>query len=253
MLDGEVAAVRLPEHTPLGDAQERVVGLVVLDGREARLVGGDERNALGVGEIDERGLDGALVGEAVALQLDIEAVAESGEQRIHARGGEMRLARRDDAVDRAVRAAGQRDQPVGMAVEPGELDVRRFVAGMVEEGAGIEVQQVAVAGLGGGEQHQPRQRLGAGRQAAAAGTHLVVLVAAIDGQRAADDRLDARPRHLFREFERAEHVVGVGERQRRLMVGLGELGEPRDRQRAFEQRIGRVKVEMDESDHVRLF
>ncbi len=252
VLDGEVAAVRLPQHAPLGDAQQRVVGLVVFDGGEARLVGGDERNALGVGEIDERGFDSALLREAMALQLHIEAVAESGEQRIDARGGQMRLARGDDAVDRAVRSAGQADQPVRMAFEPGELDVGRLVAGMVQKGARIEVQEIAVAGLGRGEQHQPRQRLGAGGEPPSARTHLIVLVAAIDRERAADDRLDARTRHLFREFERTEHVVGVGERQGRLVVGLGEFGEPRDRKRAFQQRIRGMKVEMDESDHDRL-
>ena len=52
---------------------------------------------------------------------------------------------------------------------------------------------------------------------------------------------------LLGEFERPEHVVGVGERQRRLLVGLGELGEPRDGQRAFEQRIGRMHVQMHEA------
>ena len=51
-------------------------------------------------------------------------------------------------------------------------------------------------------------------------------------ERPADDRLDAGRGHLVGEFERTEHVVGVGERQRRLAVGLGEFGEPRDRQRA---------------------
>ena len=55
------------------------------------------------------------------------------------------------------------------------------------------------------------------------------------------------PAELVGEFERAEHVVGVGQRQRRLAVGLGELGEPRDRQRALEQRIGRVHVQMHET------
>ncbi len=133
------------------------MGLVVLRGGEARLVGGDERNPLGIGEIDERRLDGALLRQAMALQLDIEAVAEGCEQRIDARGGEMRLSRRDDAVDGAVGPAGERDQPIRMAVEPGELDVGRLVAGMVEKGAGTEVQEVAVAGLGGGQQHQARQ------------------------------------------------------------------------------------------------
>ena len=245
MLDGELAPVGLAERAPLGDAQQRVVGLVVIDGRKERLVGGDERNALGIGEIDERRLDGALLGEAVALQLDIEPVAERREERVQARRGEMRLAGEDRAVDRAVRAAGERDQPLGAAVEPGALDVRRLVAGMIEEGARIEMQQVAVAGFGRGEQHEARHR----GDRRAAGPHLVLLIAAIDRERTADDRLDARARHLVGEFERPEHVVGVGERQRRLMVGFGELGELGDRQRPLEQRVGRMHVEMDKSDH----
>ena len=63
-------------------------------------------------------------------------------------------------------------------------------------------------------------------------------VAEIDSEFAADDRLDAVARHLVGEFQRPEHVVGIGQRQRRLLVGLGKLGEPRNRQRAFQQRIG---------------
>ena len=68
-----------------------------------------------------------------------------------------------------------------------------------------------------------------------AGARTAVLIAEIDRERAADDRLDARRRHLLGEFERPEHVVGVGERERGLAVGLGELGQPRNRQRAFQQ------------------
>ena len=72
-------------------------------------------------------------------------------------------------------------------------------------------------------------------------------VAEIDGQRAADDGLDAGTGELFREFERAEHVVGVGQRQRGLVVGLGEFRQLANRQRAFEQRIGRMHVQVHES------
>lgn len=43
------------------------------------------------------------------------------------------------------------------------------------------------------------------------------------------------------------HVVGVGEGQRRLAVGLRQLRELGDLHRAFQQRIGRVDVQMDES------
>ena len=53
--------------------------------------------------------------------------------------------------------------------------------------------------------------------------------------------------HLLGEFERAEHIVGVGQRQRRLPVGFGELGQSRDRQRALEQRIRRMDVQVYEA------
>src|SRR5262249_54487477 len=58
--------------------------------------------------------------------------------------------------------------------------------------------------------------------------------------------------HLVREFERTEHVVGVGERQRGLAVGRGELAQPRNRQRAFQQGIGRVHMQMDKAGHLTL-
>ena len=70
-------------------------------------------------------------------------------------------------------------------------------------------------------------------------------------ERAADDRLDAVAGHLFGEFQRTEHVVGVGQRQRRLAVLFGKLRQARDRQRAFEQRIGRVDVQMNEAEFTR--
>ena len=74
-----------------------------------------------------------------------------------------------------------------------------------------------------------------------------LLVAEIDRQRAADDRLDAGARELVGEFERPEHVVGVGERERGLAVGFGQLRQLADRQRAFQQRIGRMHVQVHEA------
>ena len=74
-----------------------------------------------------------------------------------------------------------------------------------------------------------------------------ILVAEIDRKFAADDRLDAVSRHLVGEFQRPEHVVGVGQRQRRLPVGLGEFAKLGDLDRALQQRIGGMDVEMDES------
>ena len=62
---------------PFGlDADERVVGLVVLARGEKRLVGGNQRNAVRICEVYQERLTGALGAGAVALQLDIEPIAE---------------------------------------------------------------------------------------------------------------------------------------------------------------------------------
>src|SRR5262245_6420955 len=74
-----------------------------------------------------------------------------------------------------------------------------------------------------------------------------VLVAEIDRKFEAYDRLDAVACHLVGEFQRPEHVVGVGQRERRLAVGLGELTELGDLDRALQERIGGMDVEVDES------
>ena len=104
MLGIELAAVALRQHAAFGDADQRVVRLVVGAVGEIRLVGGDQRNAFAVGEIDQHRLGHALVGRAVALQFDIEPVAEQAVQRVEPRGGEMALAG-GDRRDRAGRPA----------------------------------------------------------------------------------------------------------------------------------------------------
>jgi hypothetical protein len=71
-------------------------------------------------------------------------------------------------------------------------------------------------------------------------------VAEIDGERAADDRLDSGTAQLFGEFQRTEHVVGIGERQGGLLVGLGQIGQARQRNGTFQQRIVRVHVQVHE-------
>ena len=226
MLGGELAAVGLGDHAALGD------------GRSARRAPRSPSRWRStarwwrpaacprVGELDQRGSVARSLGSAVALQLDVEPVAE---QSLQARRSAPPPARAcpatSAAIERPARPAGQRDQAVGRALEPGELARAAARSTAFRGRRASQPHQVAVAGLARGQQHD-RAAAPAPRPA---GRGSRVLVAEIDRQRAADDRLDAVARELLGEFQRAEQVVGVGQRQRRLLVGLGELGELADR------------------------
>ena len=222
MLGIELAAVGFGQQPAFRDADQRIMRFVVGGGGEIGLVGGDQRKALAIGEIDQHRLGHALLRHAVALQFHIEAVAEQAMQRVEPRGGEMALARRDGAIERPAGSAGERDDALGLAFQPFELEPRRLVWRRVEEGARGQPHQAAIAGLARGQQHDALAR---GRRIGVAGA--MVGVAEIDGERAADDRLDAGSRELFGEFQHTEHVVGVGERQRGLLVGFGKIGHAR--------------------------
>ncbi len=172
----QLVAVGLGDQPAAGDAEQRIMGLVVVIAGEIRLVGRNQRQALCIGEIDQAGLDAALAVHAVALQLDIEAIAEQLCQLLAARRRKLGIAGAERHRDRPIRAAGQRDDVFGFAIEPVELDVRRLMHRRLEEGARIEPHQAAVAALARGEQHDPRRR---SRMRVA---RIGILVAEIDGE-----------------------------------------------------------------------
>ncbi len=95
VVGGELLAIGLRDQPAAGDAQQRVMGLVIVGGCKIRLVGRDQRNALGIGEIDQAGLGAALLVDAVALQFDVEPVAEQPRQPLAAGRGQRRLIGRD--------------------------------------------------------------------------------------------------------------------------------------------------------------
>src|SRR5262249_23170168 len=144
----------------------------------------------------------------------------------------------EHGVERTVGAAGQRDQAVSRLVEPGYFDVRPFLRRGLKVGAGTQPHQAAVAAFVGREQNQARPIM--------FGT-AVFDITKIDRDRASYDRLNSGARQLFREFQRAEHVVGIGQGECWLPIVPGKFGQPRNRQCAFEQRVGRMNVQMHES------
>src|SRR5262249_50018921 len=66
-------------------------------------------------------------------------------------------------------------------------------------------------------------------------------------ERAANNRLNAFGGERLGEFERPEKIVAVGDRERWLSVRGGKLGQRLDGQRAFEQRVGGMDVEVNET------
>ena len=215
--------------------------LVIVIAGEIRLVGRDQRQPLGVGEIDQAGFDATLLVDAVALQFDIEAIAEQIRQPVAARGSQCGVIAMQRQRDRPIRTAGQRNQILRLALEPFELDMRGLMDRRFQERPRVQPHQAAIAALARRQQHDSRRRR---RQRIA---RIGILVAEIDRKLQPDDRLDAVARHLVGEFQRPEHVVGIGQRQRRLAIGLGEFAELGDLDRTLQQRIGRMNVEMNES------
>src|SRR6266536_2918430 len=144
MLRSELAAVVVREQPAFRDADQGIVGLVIRSFGEERLVRGDQRNAVRIGKLDQERLGVALCFAAVALQLDVEAVPEQLPQRLQPCGGELALARGDGAVERTGRAAGQREQAVGLAAERRKLEVRALAGRRAEVCPRYEPQQAQI-------------------------------------------------------------------------------------------------------------
>ncbi len=78
------------DEAAVRDGEQGVVGVVIARLGEEGLVGGHHREAVGVGEPQQFPLDHALVGQAVAQDLDVEVVlAEGGLQLRETAGGEF--------------------------------------------------------------------------------------------------------------------------------------------------------------------
>ena len=159
VIRGQLLAIGLCDKTSAGDAEQRVMGFVIVRGREIGLIGRDNRKSPGIGKVDQRSLSAAFPFDAVALQLDIEPVAEQARKPVAPCRREGCMIGVERERDRAVRAAGQGNQVLGVALEPFEFDVRGLMDRRFEKCPRIEPHQAAVAALARRQQHNPR-RLG---------------------------------------------------------------------------------------------
>ncbi len=121
---GETPAILLRHECAVGDAEQRIMRFIHIGAAEMHIVGRDQRDVFRVGEIDQLFFRGALFGQTVTLQLDIEPVAEHRLQPVEKCGRRVRLAFDDQAVERTARPTRQCDQSFGMGCERCRFDMR---------------------------------------------------------------------------------------------------------------------------------
>src|SRR5262245_40699554 len=107
-----------------------------------RLVGCNQRNAARIGHVEQSGLGRAVI--AMALQLDVEPIAEQLHERVAACLRERRLPGHDRLVERAAGATSERDQAIRRALKPGDPRMRPLMRRALQEGARIEPHQTAI-------------------------------------------------------------------------------------------------------------
>ena len=230
------------QHFALGDADQRVMRHIVIGLCEIAFVRRHQWHAEPIGQRDQSGFRLAFRSHAMALQLDIEPVAEHRLQLLDQCGGLGALSAHQRLVDGASRPPRQADQAraVGGKIVP--RDMMFGIVGRFEIGPARQFHQVAVALFVFGQEGQRRNAPQARRrfQSALFWRHEIGL------QGTADDRLDALLRHGIGKFQRAEKIAGVGDRHRRHQRIPGQLRQRLDLQRPLRQRIGRVVAQMDE-------
>ena len=124
VLRSEAAAgFLLVDISALGDADQRVMGLVHVGLREINVVGGDQGQTQRIGHLDMAAFGrtfglGILPALArMALQLDIEPVGIGGGEAFQKRLGLDALPRLQQAADGSVGAAGEADEAIGMGLQ----------------------------------------------------------------------------------------------------------------------------------------
>ncbi len=111
MLARQPSAIILDDVAAFRDAKQGVMGFVVVRRSEIDFVGRDDRQRARIGEFEQRWLGFDFVLQAVALDLDVETIAEDLLERLQPLHGQVLLVLAQGLVDGAVGTTGQRDQP----------------------------------------------------------------------------------------------------------------------------------------------
>jgi len=221
------------------DAEEDVLGRRLAAMDVVEVVGDDERQSHLGGEPQELLVEPALLGQAVILELEVEAIRPQDVAVLAGDGpGKVPVLDLERPGNLAVEAGRQADQALAVLRQVLAVDARLVVVA-VDVRVRDEAAQVPIADEVGGEEDEV-EGLGVG---------LALLVGhrpAGDVGLDADDRLDALvPRRLVEGDGAIEGPV-VGDRQAVEALGAGLVDHVRDPPEPVEQAEFGVGMEVDE-------
>ena len=249
LLAVEAQAVGVGQALAGSDADQHVLGARVIAVGVMHVVGGHQRDSGAASHVDERAVQGLLLLQPVVLQFQVEvAGAEQiaiGHRQVGGLGDALLP---DQHRNLGGQAAGESDQPVGVAGEHLLVDPRPVIEplGIADGG---ELHQVAVAGLVARQQaHVEAARRALAVPAAVAGAAVVARAAAEIALRTDQRRHAARPARIVKRHG-AEHRAMVGQSQVAHAAGHRLVDQGVDRSRAVKQGIVGMDVQVDESGH----
>ncbi len=240
----EAEARRVAQGRARADAEQRLVRAVVVGVQVVGVVGRDERQPEVGRDLEQLLLDPLLELDPVPLQLDVEATGEDAREVLGELPGALGLARPERAADHRRQAARGRDQALAVLAQELEVD-----PGLVVEALEVALRdqrhEVPIAGLVHRDQEQMVDRVEA--RLVLRALLLLEARARRDVGLAADQRLHAGGAGLLVELGRAEEVAVVGHADRALAERPHLLEERRELDRAVEQRVLGVEVQMNEA------
>ena len=233
----ELHPVLLVDRRVRADAEQHVVGVLLLRRGVVRVVAQQERQVQLPRERDEARRQAAELLLPVLLQLDVVAAGEGVAVPAEGLAGVGLALLLEGRHHLARGACRERDQAVAVRGEQLAVHARAVVEAL-EVRRGGELEQVAVPGLVLREQGDVVGRPLGGVALEPAPRRDVALEA--------DDRLDLLPASLLVELERAVEVAVVGDREGVLTERLGPRDEVRDRAEPVQQRVLGVHMEVGE-------
>ena len=223
---------RVVQGAPLVDTDPHLMGLEVLPGQEAHVVGGHHGHTLGDGQVHGALHQLRLRLPAGADQLQVVAVPEDLEPTVQECLGPHPIARQQRLGHVAPGTPGERDQTLGRLCNPVLLHLWETQVLTLHIGPGDQPGQVAVAGPVLDQQHQPMG--------------LAPVRRVTDPKIRPGDRLDPRPQGRLVEPHQGEQVALVRDRHRRHPPLAQGLHQGLDAHQSVDQGVLGVQVQMDE-------